>query len=76
MAVGGEWRPRDEAGALYLLTLIQGGLEYVRYNAPSYPQGTVTHHHGLDDHRSFLEAPFLEALTALRDRYPDLAFPS
>ena len=70
VTTGGEWESRDDEAARYLLTLVEGGLEYVRHTAPYYPAGTVTHHHGQDDHPRYIEAPFHEALAALRARYP------
>jgi hypothetical protein len=70
VAVGGEWAARDGAAARYLITLVEGGLEYVRHHASYYPDEMVTHRHG-GHHRHFIEAPFHEALAALRARYPD-----
>jgi hypothetical protein len=70
LAVGGEWAPRDEEAGRYLVTLVEGGLEYVRHTAVYHPAGTVTHHHGLDDHAGYIEAPFQEALAALKARFP------
>ncbi len=70
VSTGGTWAARDEQAARYLLTLVEGGLEYVRHTAAYYPPGTVTHHHGQDDHTAYIEAPFHEALAALKARYP------
>ena len=72
VTTGNDWAPRDDAAARYMLTLVEGGLQYVRNTAVRYPAGTVTHHHGHDDHLSYLEGPFQEALAALRARYPAL----
>ena len=72
VTTGGEWASRDDGAARYMLTLVEGGLQYVRETAAQYPAGTVTHHHGRDDHMSYLEGPFHEALAALRARYPSL----
>jgi hypothetical protein len=72
ITTNGEWSSRDDAAAEYMLTLVEGGLQYVRKTAVRYPTGTVTHHHGRDDHLSYLEGPFHEALAALRARYPAL----
>lgn len=66
--IGGQWEPRDEECARYLVTLVQGGLEYVRHNASYYDPSTVTHHHGQDDHLRYMEAPFLQALASLERR--------
>ncbi|MGP8208430.1 MAG: CehA/McbA family metallohydrolase [Acidimicrobiales bacterium] len=70
VTTGGEWGSRDDEAARYLVTLVEGGLQYVRHTAAYYAAGTVTHHHGGDDHRRYIEAPFHEALAALRARYP------
>jgi hypothetical protein len=72
VSIGGPWASRDEPAARYLLTLVEGGLDYVRQTAVYYPPGTVTHHHGQNDHAAYIEAPFHEAVAALRDRYPTL----
>ena len=64
VAVGGEWAPRDQEAGRYLVTLVEGGLDYVRHTATYHPEGTVTHHHGLEDHAAYIEAPFQEALAA------------
>lgn len=70
VTTGGEWQSRDERTGRYLVTLVEGGLEYVRHTSSRYPAGTVTHHHGRKDHLAYLEAPFHEALAALKVRYP------
>lgn len=63
-----DWNRYDARVARYLLTQVEGSLSYVdrvpRYHRP----GSVTHHHGQDDHRAFLRRPLLEAQTALLDR--------
>lgn len=74
VSVGGDWAARDAATARYLFTLVEGGIQYVRHHGSYYRPGTVTHHHSHDDHRAFIEAPFHEALAALRDRYPELGY--
>ena len=63
----GEKLPLQEDTDRYLLSLVEGGLGYVR-SAQHHPAGTVTYPHGEDDHRSYLEAPFLEALALLTAR--------
>ncbi len=70
VSTGGGWEARDEEAARYLLTLVEGSLEYIRHTATHHPAGTVTHHHGQDDHARYLEAPFHEAVAALKERYP------
>ena len=68
MSCGGDWQRQDRAGLQYLLTLVDGSLEYIRHTAPHHAHGTVTHHHGEDDHQAWLERPFLEARAALTSR--------
>jgi hypothetical protein len=51
-----------------MLTLIEGSLAYVRETALHYRPGTVTHHHGEDDHLAYLERPLLEARDAVNGR--------
>ena len=68
VAVGDEWGMADRDGLQYMLTLVEGGLAYVRDLAPRRPAHSVTHHHGQADHQAFLEAPFLDAQAALRAR--------
>jgi len=58
-AAGGTYR--------YLASLVEGGLSYIR-QALHDPPGTVTYHHGREDHQAYLEEPFLEALAALQAR--------
>ncbi|HTT91830.1 MAG TPA: CehA/McbA family metallohydrolase [Acidimicrobiales bacterium] len=72
VAVGGAWEPRDREAGRYLTTLVEGGLEYVRHTATYHRAGMVTHHHGGDDHAAYIERPFLEALAALKARYPSV----
>ena len=68
VAVGGEWWMFSRETAQYMLTLIGGGLDYVRHVAPHHPPGSVTHHHGQHDHLGYLERPFHEAREAVRQR--------
>ena len=63
-----EWRMFDENTAQYMSTLIDGTLTYIRETATHHAPGTVTHHHGEDDHLAFLERPFLEAREAVQRR--------
>lgn len=54
-----------DAGAVeYMLTLVDGGLTYIRQRARSYHE-PVAHAHGQDDHSAYLERPFHEAADAL-----------
>jgi hypothetical protein len=68
IAVGEPWQLFDEQAARYMLTLIEGSLGFIRNSALHYPPGTVTHHHGEDDHLAYLERPFHEAITAIHRR--------
>ena len=68
VACGGEWRMFDEATAQYMLTMIEGDLAYIREGSGQHKPGTVTHHHGEDDHIAYLERPFHEAIDAVRAR--------
>ena len=65
VAVGGEWWMSDPETAQYMLTLLHGGLEYIRQRATLHTHGSVTHHHGEDDHQAYLERPFHEAIAAV-----------
>jgi hypothetical protein len=66
-----EWRMFDPVHARYMLTLIEGSLGYIRERAVRYPPSYATHHHGEDDHLSYLERPFLEARGLLERRLED-----
>ena len=68
VACGGEWGMFNEQTAQYMLTLVEGGLTYISETAASHKPGTVTHHHGEDDHLAYLQRPFLEAREAIRRR--------
>ena len=68
VACGGEWEMFDEPAAQYMLTMIDGTLAYINDVAPQHQHGTVTHHHGEDDHLAYLQRPFLEARRAIHRR--------
>ena len=68
IACGGEWWMFDEATAQYMLTLIEGDLAYIQETSGQHGPGTVTHHHGEDDHIAYLQRPFLEAREAVHGR--------
>ena len=68
VACGGEWSMFDEATARYMLTLVDGCLTYIDTAAPYWEPGSVTHHHGEDDHLAWLRRPFLEARDAVEKR--------
>ncbi len=68
VAVGGEWDMHDPATFQYMLTLIEGDLAYIRESSGQHMHGSVTHHHGEDDHIAYLERPFIEAQNAIHQR--------
>jgi hypothetical protein len=63
----GKRRPLQADTDRYLLSLVEGGLGYVRA-AQHHPAGTVTYPHGEDSHQTYLEEPFLEAQRLLSAR--------
>ncbi len=65
------WMWSDET-ARYMLTTIEGGIQYIRERSTQYPEGHASHHHGEDDHLSYLEAPFVEAREAIHQRMHQL----
>ena len=75
VACGGEWWMFDKDAAQYMLTLIEGDLGYIREHSGQHKPGTVTHHHGEDDHMAYLERPFLEARDAINERVSKLGIP-
>jgi len=72
VACGGDWWMFDPDTAQYMLTLIEGDLEYIRHNSTLADHGTVTHHHGEEDHIAYLERPFHEAREAVHERMQKL----
>jgi len=68
IACGDRWSLFDRGTAQYMLTLIEGGLAYIREKAAHHPSHHVTHHHGEDDHFAYLERPFREAIEAIHRR--------
>jgi hypothetical protein len=68
IAAGGDWALYDGGTAEYMLTLVEGGLAYIRQMAPQHAPGTVTHHHGEADHLAYLERPFHQARQAILER--------
>jgi hypothetical protein len=71
VACGGDWWRFDPAIGRYMITLLEGSLAYVDARARHHEPGRVTHHHGQDDHRRFLERPFREAIDAIQRRMED-----
>ncbi|MCC6728150.1 MAG: CehA/McbA family metallohydrolase [Chthonomonadales bacterium] len=68
VACGGDYDPFDHGTMQYMLTLIDGSLQYLRQRAPQWKPGDVTHHHGEADHQAYLERPFHEAIAAIHRR--------
>ena len=75
VACGGEWWMFDRDAAQYMLTLIDGDLQYIRRTAARHEPGMATHHHGEDDHLAYLERPFVEAREAIHRRMHQLGIP-
>ena len=75
LAVGGDWWMFDKDAAQYMLTLVEGGLSYIRHTAPHHPPGSVVHHHGEEDHLEYLERPFHQAREAIHRRMHKLGMP-
>jgi hypothetical protein len=68
VSVGNNWQMYNPETNQYILTLLHGGLEFIRNRSHQHLPGMVTHHHGQDDHIAFLEKPFHEAIKAVLDR--------
>lgn len=75
VAVGEDWWMFDKNTANYMLTLIQGCIDFIHTRSPQWAKGTVTHHHGRKDHLEFLEEPFREAVQAIHQRMHALGIP-
>ncbi len=75
VACGADWRKFDPAIGRYLVTLLEGSLAYIDARTAHRAAARVTHHHGEDDHRAYLERPFREAIDALRRRMDDPSEP-
>lgn len=72
VACGEDWWLFDQNAAQYMLTLIDGSLNYIRELSPRDQPGTVTHNHGEEDHEAYLSRPFLEAREAIQQRMHEL----
>ncbi len=70
-----EWSMWSDATAQYMLTLIDGSLEYIRQRSTQYPAGHASHHHGEPDHLGYLERPFHQAREAIHRRMHALGVP-
>ncbi len=75
LACGGDYDLFHPATAHYMLTLLDGSLQYIRNRAPQWRPGTVTHHHGEADHQAFLERPFHEAIAAVHKKLHEHGIP-
>ena len=75
IAVGGDWWMFDKDTAQYMLTLVEGGIDYIRNTAPHYADEVTTHHHGEEDHLAYMERPFIEARQAIHRRMHLLGIP-
>ncbi|MCA1595427.1 MAG: CehA/McbA family metallohydrolase, partial [Chloroflexi bacterium] len=59
----------------YMLTLVDGSLQYIRRRARQWKPGTVTHHHHHEDHGTFLEEPFHQAIAAIHKKMHEHGIP-
>jgi hypothetical protein len=75
IACGGDYQLFDLDAAKYMLTLLDGGLSYIKQRSRQHPPGAVDHHHGERDHEAFLSRPFQEAQAAIHQRMHDLGIP-
>ena len=75
IACGGPYWLFDLENAQYMLSLIEGGLAYIKNRSWKHKAGTVTHHHHAEDHDKFLEEPYLQAQKAIHRRMHELNIP-
>ncbi len=75
VAVGGEYAPFSMEDAQYMLTLVEGGLTYIRTLAPRRDPELTTYQHSHTDHQAFLEEPFHQAREAIHRRMHQLGIP-
>ena len=68
VACGGDWWMFDEGTARHMLTVLDGSMRYIEGGSLQHRHGTVTHHHGEDDHIAYLKRPFLEAQAKVEER--------
>ncbi|MFA7175442.1 MAG: CehA/McbA family metallohydrolase [Kiritimatiellia bacterium] len=68
LAVGEDWWMFDQQIATYLLTMMQGSLDYIHHRSPQWEPQHVTHRHGLNDHIAYLTEPILEAMAIIHQR--------
>ena len=55
----------DEKTARHMLTVFEGDMSIMRNITHQHEHGSVTHHHGQDDHLEYLSKPFIEARNAV-----------
>jgi len=75
LAVGEPWWMFDRSTADYMLTLLHGGIDYVRTRSRQWPEGRVTHSHRHEDHLAYLSEPFQQAIEAIHRRMHQLNIP-
>jgi hypothetical protein len=75
LACGSAYNRFDPETMQYMLTLLDGSLQYLRKRAPQWRPGTTTHHHGHADHQAFLESPFQEAMAAIHQKMHEHGIP-
>jgi hypothetical protein len=68
VACGGDWWMFDEATARHMLAVLDGSMRYIETGSLQHRHGTVTHHHGEDDHIGYLKRPFQEAQAKVEER--------
>jgi len=68
VACGGDWWMFDEATARHMLSVLDGSMRYIEAGSLQHRHGTVTHHHGEDDHIAYLKRPFMEAQELVEER--------
>ena len=61
LTTGSEYSLHNLETVQYMLTLISGGLEYIRNLSLLHQDSHATHHHGLENHLEYLERPFHQA---------------
>lgn len=75
VSVGGPYALFDPENAHYMLSLIEGGLSYIKNRSWQHPHKNITHHHSADDHMAFLEEPYREAIADIHRRLHQHAIP-
>jgi hypothetical protein len=68
VTVGEQWKMYSPETMQYMLTLLHGGLEYVRERSRQDLPDLMTHHHHEASHHAYLERPFNEAIEAVQAR--------